>query len=181
MKTIEIEIPEGKEATWVNGVLTLVDEEKPKNVMERIKTFEDALSELGDKNALVQAYHAWKIGGVGNQADIDAYLKLRIIAVALNEDPGFIQFTKDEWRYFPYFRFYTKEELEKMSDEEKSCVVCREYGSVNAYGGGSYVGTFHDVSGSSAYIGSRLSLKTKELATYSGHQFIDIWVDYLIK
>lgn len=47
-KKIEIEIPEGKKAEWINGVLTLVDESQEDNrpVTERIKTFEDARSEL---------------------------------------------------------------------------------------------------------------------------------------
>lgn len=46
---IEIEIPSGKKAEWVNGVLTLVDEQVKDNrpVTERIKTFEDACKELG--------------------------------------------------------------------------------------------------------------------------------------
>lgn len=30
------------------------------------------------------------------------------------------------------------------------------------------------------YIGDRLCLKTPELATYCGKQFIDIWADYLL-
>ena len=45
MKKIEIEIPDGKRAERVNGVLTLVDE-KPEDVTDRIKTFEDAVKEL---------------------------------------------------------------------------------------------------------------------------------------
>ena len=40
-KKIEIEVPNGKKPEWVNGVQTLVDE-KPQNVMERVKTFKDA-------------------------------------------------------------------------------------------------------------------------------------------
>jgi hypothetical protein len=40
-KRVEIEIPVGKVAKWVDGVLTLVDE-KPQDVTERIKTFEEA-------------------------------------------------------------------------------------------------------------------------------------------
>ena len=45
MRRLEIEIPDGKMAQWVNGVLTLVDDKKQQNVMERLKTFEDALAE----------------------------------------------------------------------------------------------------------------------------------------
>lgn len=52
MKQITIEIPDGKEAKWVNGVLTLVDE-KPKDITERIKTFHDAYCELGNEHPFV--------------------------------------------------------------------------------------------------------------------------------
>lgn len=45
MKKIEIEIPDGKVAKWVSGVLTLVDE-KPQDIIERIKPFEDAYEYL---------------------------------------------------------------------------------------------------------------------------------------
>ena len=43
-KKIEIEIPDGKCAKWVNGVLTLVNDD----VTKRIKTLEDACNELGE-------------------------------------------------------------------------------------------------------------------------------------
>ena len=46
MKTITIEIPDGKKAEWVNGVLTLVDD-KPQDPNEQIKSFEDAVRFLG--------------------------------------------------------------------------------------------------------------------------------------
>ena len=40
MKEISIPVPDGKRAEWINGVLTLVDEQKVDNrpVTERIKT-----------------------------------------------------------------------------------------------------------------------------------------------
>ena len=55
MQKIEIEIPDGKRAEWVNGVLTLV-EDTSKDVRDRIKTFEDACAELGDEHPLVTQY-----------------------------------------------------------------------------------------------------------------------------
>ena len=118
-KKIEIEVPNGKKPEWVNGVLTLVDE-KPKNVMERIKTFEDACNELGiDHNEWMQDKKE-----LGLEADVIAYLKLRIIAAALNEGwkP---QFTTDEYRYFPWFCLYTQSEIDEMNEEDKSRVVYR--------------------------------------------------------
>ena len=60
MKKIEIEIPDGKRAEWVNGVLTLV-EDTFKDVRDRIKTFEDACEEDDrDPNFLPEQYHVKK-------------------------------------------------------------------------------------------------------------------------
>ena len=59
---------------------------KPKNVMERVKTFDDALKELGDDNQLVKEYYErWQlVGDKDVSKDYVAYLKLRIITAALN-------------------------------------------------------------------------------------------------
>lgn len=174
-KKIEIEVPNGKKPEWVNGVLTLVDE-KPKNVMERIKTFEDACNELGiDHNEWMQDKKE-----LGLEADVIAYLKLRIIAAALNEGwkP---QFTTDEYRYFPWFYLYTQSEIDEMSEEEKSRVVYRSYNSANANGGVAVAYTDNDSSYAYTGIGSRLAFKTRELAEYAGRQFVEIWADYVFK
>lgn len=174
-KKIEIEVPNGKKPEWVNGVLTLVDE-KPQNVMERVKTFKDACNELGiEHDKWVQDKK-----DLGLEADVIAYLKLRIIAAALNEGwkP---QFTTDEYRYFPWFYLYTQSEIDEMSEEEKSRVVYRSSYNASAYGGVAYAGTSHDSSSTGTFIGSRLAFKTRELAEYAGRQFVEIWADYVFK
>lgn len=56
MKEITLQIPEGKKAEWINGVLTLVDEKK-QDITERIKTFEDACQEIGFDHPFVNAYY----------------------------------------------------------------------------------------------------------------------------
>ena len=58
---------------------------KSKDITERIKTFEDACNELGIEHPFVRSYNLWMNYGAYNQPDVDAYLKLRIIAAALNE------------------------------------------------------------------------------------------------
>lgn len=176
-KKIEIEVPNGKKPEWVNGVLTLVDE-KPQNVMERVKTFKDACNELGiEHDKWVQDKK-----DLGLEADVIAYLKLRIITAALNEGwkP---QFTTDEYRYFPWFYLYTQSEIDEMSEEEKSRVVYRSYyiASASAHGGVAYAHTNYDSSDTYAVIGSRLAFKTRELAEYAGRQFVEIWADYVFK
>lgn len=174
-KLISIEVPEDKKVEWVNNVLTLVDD-KPKDIMERIKTFEDALNELGRNHPLVCQYN--NIDDV--DSDLTAYLQLRIIVAALNE--GWTQkFTEDKCRYYPYFYLYTKDEVERMDEDEKKNLV--------AFGGsasrGSHCGlgcVFSSCAfpNSNAHSGSRLALKTRELAEYCGKQFKELWFDFCV-
>ena len=139
-------------------------EEKP--VTERIKTFEDAVHALGEHSLVTE----WRIDD-NLSPDLEAYLKLRIICAALNEGwkP---KFDKDEFRYYPWFRIYTKDEYEELDEDEKkeSRVVNQVSYAFSRYGS-AHVGT---------HLGSRLAFKTKELAEYCGKQFIDIWADYLM-
>ena len=182
-KKIEIQIPEGKVAKWkvINGVetLVLVDEVDKRPVTERIKTFEDAMQATGmtiplDDNQLSYL-----------PKDVVAYMKLRIIAAALNELhedtlDEFPKFIKGEYRWYPWFYLYKQEEIERM-DEEKKEMWLRD----SHYGYASNCGLAYSNSGSvwadsKSYISARLAVKSEELAEYFGKQFIDIWADYLI-
>ena len=142
-KEITIPVPDGKRAEWINGVLTLVDEQKVDNrpVTERIKTFDDACNALGDEHPLVTQYRLTAAAYKGDPMteDFIAYLKLRIIVAALNEgwEP---KFEKGEYRYFPWFYLYTKEQYDELDDEEKGRCVLRSGGSTSAYYGFVYVG-----------------------------------------
>lgn len=83
MKKVTVEIPEGKKLVLKNEVYVMVDD-KPKDVRERIKTFEDAYKELENRDNmdfLIREYDNRWTGG----KDLLAYLKLRIIVAALNE------------------------------------------------------------------------------------------------
>lgn len=173
-KKLEIEIPEGKTAVWRNGILTLIDEPE-KDVRKRIKTFEDACREIGID---AEAWNRDKIS-LGLEPDVLAFLKLRIIVKALNEgwEP---QFTEDECRYYPWFILYTREEYNKLDEEEKSRVVYWSYSSyASALGGVSYASAASGSSVTDAFIGVRLAFKTSELAAYCGRQFLDIWADFV--
>lgn len=181
-KEITIPVPDGKRAEWINGVLTLVDEPKVDNrpVTERIKTFEDAREALGDEHPLVKEY--WGVVNVDLDItqELIAYLKLRIIVAALNEgwEP---KFTEDEYRYFPWFYFYTKEEYDKLYDKEKGRCVLRSGSSTHSFNGFVGCDAYNDASFSSASIGSRLAFRTRELAAYAGRQFIEEWADFMFK
>ena len=147
---------------------------KPKNVMERVKTFEDALKELKPFHPLVKEYKALRKADV--TSNLIVYSKLCIVTAALNEGwrPKFVE---GEKRYFPYFRLYSSEEISQMSKEEKSSVV---YQSCDyASGGVSCAYASYDSAAVGAHIGSRLAFKTNELAKYAGKQFGKLYANYL--
>ena len=149
---------------------------KPQNIMERVKTFEDACELLGNDNQAVIDYYA--VLDETDTKDIVAYMKLRIIAEALNEG-WHPTFSEDEYRYFPWFYIYSKEEWDNMSDEDKRRCVGRSYGNAYSYGGLVFAGASYASLDSGTGIGSRLAFKSEELAVYAGQQFIEIWVDYI--
>ena len=153
-------------------------------VTKRVQTLDDAVRELGDDQPAVKAWRSIKYGYSVSEkdpdtADIMAYVTLRVITEALNEGwkP---QFTEGERRWYAWYDFLTKEEVEGMSDEEKEerRVVGRASYNANAYGGlvcsvASYVSSF-----SHAGYGSRLAFKNEELAEYAAKQFGDIYADF---
>lgn len=160
---------------------------KPKDVRERIRTFEDAMAELGDKNPLVIQYNEifdnfLEGAAAQNSSDIIAYLKLRIICAALNEgwEP---QFTEDEWRYYPYFWLYTQKEIDEMeADEKQERRLMSAGGFQTEFAGFASADSYYAPSHTVAVFGSRLCLKSDTLAVYCGKQFIDLWADfYLIR
>ena len=182
MKEITIPVPDGKRAEWINGVLTLVDEPKVDNrpVTERIKTFTDACNALGDEHPLVTQYRltAAAYKGEPMTEDFIAYLKLRIIVAVLNEgwEP---KFEKGEYRYYPWFYLYTKEQYDELDDEEKGRSVLRSSNNSSALGGLSYASASYAFSSSLSGNGSRLAFRTRELAAYSGKQFAEEWADFM--
>ena len=149
-------------------------------IQERIKTFEDAMAELGDEHPAVRSYNSVKYGyAADKEPDIMAYLKLRIITTALNE--GWTpQFTKDERRWYAWYDLLDKEDLDDMTEEEKKerCVVGRASYNANANGGLVCSGAHCASASSYTSVGSRLAFKSEELAEYAGKQFIEIYADF---
>ena len=155
---------------------------KQKDITNRIKTFEDACNELGSSHSLVLAYQNTNLRDeevAKPNKDIIAYMKLRIIVAALNEGwkP---QFIPGEYRWFPYFILYTKDEIDKMDEETKARVVFRSNSNASAYGGVSFAHSGYDSAYVYATIGSRLAFKTEELAEYAGKQFAEIYADFML-
>ena len=190
-KTIQIEVPADKKAEWqeVGGktVLVMVDEKDNRPVTERIKTFEDACNELGEDHPMVSVYDALVTRANGELSlaewmgkDVVAFLKLRIITEALNEG-WHPKFTEDEYRYYPWFYIYTKEEYDNFSEEEKRRCVGRAGYNAFAYGGLVYSNAYYASPYSYTYNGVRLAFSNRDLAEYAGKQFIDIWADFVFE
>ena len=135
MKQIMLNVPDDVAQDFgekVKGLLSEFDIEADNDgvldcllpITERVKTFEDACKVLGARAANGDEDAALLLADYESNADniktsgIVAFMKLCIITAALNEGwkPTF---SKDEYRWFPWFRYYTKEEIEKMSEEER--------------------------------------------------------------
>ena len=147
---------------------------------ERVKTYEDAVNELGNDHPLVEAASSaeWRFTN-SEDKDIIAYLKLRVIVAALND--GWVpQFVLGEQRWYPWYELISKEDYEAMSDDEKQERRCvgRSGNNAVAYGGLVYSYAVYASSYSYAYSGSRLAFKSEELAKYAGKQFAELFADF---
>lgn len=185
--TITIQIPEGKSAEWINGVLTLVDVEDTRPITERVKTYKDACKILGKDplekyiDKTVELENGEKFVSYSLPLDEIAYIQLKTIIEALNEGwkP---QLTEDEYRWYPWFYLYTKEEIKRKSkaDLKRQRGLLLGGGATSgAICGFAYVRSHNTPLITHAYRGSRLCLKSEELADYCGRQFIEIWFAYL--
>lgn len=150
-------------------------------ITERVKTFEDAVCEIGNEHPLVKVYQSIKYGYCSELVgkDLLAYTKLSIICEALNEG-WHPQFTLDERRWYPYYELFTNDDIEEITEEEKSRVVGRASFNASAYGGLVCSYAYYVSSYSNTNYGSRLAFKNEELAEYAGKTFIDIYKDFVM-
>lgn len=121
------------------------------DVTERVKTYLDACHELGRK-----PLDEKKLLELGLTEHDIAYQKLAIVTEALNGGQKLNVCDANVKRWYPWF---------KPNGSPSSFAVNDSYSAIAyALAGG----------------GSRLCLKTRELAEYSEKQFIDIWKDIQI-
>lgn len=152
----------------------------PRPITERVKTFEDACAVLGN-HAFVNQYR--RIVEEQNPPmdetakDIVAYLKLRIIAAALNEgwEPKYV---KGEEKWWPWYWLYTQKEIDKMNEKQRAKCVLFSGANHGAHAGFAYAHTHYAPSSTFASVGYRLCVKSEALAEYFGTQFIKIWQDF---
>lgn len=147
-------------------------------VIERVKTFDDACHELGETHPLVQALNLFEKNmgeNANSMPDVLAFLKLRIVAAALNEGWTPDWNDKQQRKWYPWFYIYSEEEYNNLSEEDKCRVVGRAHNNASAYGGLVFAYANSASSYSYALSGSRLAFKSKELAKYCGEQFGELW------
>lgn len=151
-------------------------------VIERVKNYDDAVMELGEDHPFVVAANSatWRYTEEENE-DIIAYLKLRVVVAALN-DGWKPEFTEDERRWYPWYRLYTKEEIDNLSEEDKDGLLLWGGSAHNGSLCGLACAVSHDAwSNSSASFGSRLAFKSEELADYAGKQFIELFATFCFR
>lgn len=156
-------------------------------VTERIKTFDDAryeverLAEGGNEDlAILLADYESNADNIYTKGVL-AYIKLCIIAAALNE--GWVpKYKEKEYRWYPWFIVWRKEELQNKSD------AWIKGHNIHMFGGHSYDASICGLTFgysslswlySSLHCSACLALKNSELAEYCGKQFIDIWAEYI--
>lgn len=159
-------------------------EEKEVKRWKDIKTFEEAVACLSESNKYVEAYRNVVEGADGEEdakelfdADMVAFLKLRVITAAINEDweP---KFTEDERRWFPWFYLYDEDEYRGFSDEKKQLCVGRANYGASALGGLVFEGAGFASTCSLSCYGARLAFESEEKAQYAGIVFKDLWADF---
>ena len=191
MKAIEIKQENVTEAfksadgceVAINILTNLFGKQKPDYTdFHNIKTYEDACEALGVRpiSRLLIEYGDGQKEEVIDIAHI-AYMKLCTIARALNNDSEFPRFTENERRWFPWYYLYSQAEIDDMDEERRKELVFWG-GSANygAYCGLAFADSDHAWSSSSASVGSRLAVKSEEIAEYFGNQFKELWRDFLI-
>ncbi len=146
-------------------------------ITERIKTWEDACLASGNDP---QAYEDW-LDDQNLMPDERAYLKLHIIVSVLNE--GWVpKFTANERRWYPWFLLWTADELSDKSErwrEKQACLnISAKY--EGDYCGFAFADSYSAPSSTSAYLGSRLCLRSEALSDYCGKQFNYLWADFML-
>lgn len=153
-----------------------------KSIIDRIKTFEDAYNELGEDNPLIIQYHSilQSIPPFEGFVDVDiiAYLKLRIIVAALNEGWTPTYKKESEAKWFPWFKLYTKEEIDNLKDKS-SVLALGGSAHCDTFAGLGYAAASDEFSITHSNFGSCLCYKTKALAEYAGKQFLEIYKDFV--
>lgn len=143
-----------------------------------IKTFEDACKRLGiSKDTQLLMTHN---GNTESFLQASALYKLLIIQKAINNGKW-----RDEegWSYYPYWKLYSKDEMESMSEEEKQRKGIKQ---LLSYANSDYAGVarvrcalaIYRGEHTSTNFGFPLCFNSEEAARYAAKQFEDLFFQY---
>lgn len=126
-------------------------EEKKDPITKRVKTYEDACKELGR-----QPYNEDQLMKLGLTKNDIAYQKMVVIVEALNEGWKPDVCDSKVYRWSPWFT--------PKGSPSSFAFVGSDCGNGYAFAG----------------CGSRLALKSEELADYCGRQFLQLWKEIIL-
>ena len=121
------------------------------NIIDKIKTFKDAIDSLPKDDLDVVSYYEMCNAHITSK-HATSYIKIVIIIKALNEGWSPNWNDSNEAKYYPWFSF------------------------VSGFG---FSNSDYDCTNANADVGSRLCFKSRELSDYAGKQFQSIYNNYL--
>ena len=140
-----------------------------------IKTFADACRHLGisENTELLVTFS----GDIEAFLQANAFYKLMIIQKAINNDKWH---DNDGFGYYPVFMLISKEEMDKLSKEEKQRRGIKQILSCAYTDYSGVLCVDHANRGSYAYLdyGAPFCFNSKEAALYAGNQFEDLFLQY---
>lgn len=132
-------------------VMQAVKTVTPKDITKRVKTYADACAVLG-----IEPINEEVFTKLGFTKDEIAYRKLKTVVEALNEGWRPDWSDSSDYKYWNWFIY-------NHSSAGFGCA-----------------GTYYAPSSTKTAVGSRLCFKTRELATYAGLQFEDLYNDFFL-
>lgn len=155
------------------GKIEPPDDNKPSlKDYKSIRSYTDACKALGEK------VDEEKLSEAGVPKHIIALMKLELVCKALWGGGVKVYSDPDGNRiyWYPWFDLFNQSEIDRLSDEEKGCLLSAnaDDGAIAGFG---CLDAIYRSSGSIAHSGIRLYLDTEEKAEYFGKQFLELWAE----
>lgn len=153
---------------------------EPLSIKDKVTTFEDAckLLNLPETDNRLQL-----IASDLTDKRMKAGLQLEIIIEAINEGWKYTPLC-GEIAWWPWHFVYSKHEIENMSEDLRKKNIqmyVDNYDNLlpDEFAGLGYANSLNAWSSSNSHLGSRLALKSEDLAVYVGRMFPELYYDWL--